>query len=295
MFPDGLTTRGARLDDARRVADLVEAADLVDIGEKMFDVSDIETDWSSADLDLDHDVLLVERDGELVAWAQVQGDRADADVHPEHRRGGIGRALVAWTEDRARRTGQSKVGQTKIDSLTDARRLFEARGYQPGWDSWILRLPEGAEMTTPELPPGITIRPARPEEDHDVYLVVENAFNEWENRTPRTYEQWRSRVVERPDFDRSLLLVAATDEGPVGVCFGIHYPDEGWADQVAVVREFRGRGLARSMLAALFGELRARGEQQMGLNTDSRTGALGLYLELGMTVSHTFRHWWLPL
>jgi ribosomal protein S18 acetylase RimI-like enzyme len=64
---------------------------------------------------------------------------------------------------------------------------------------------------------------------------------------------------------------------------------------VAVVPELRGRGLARSMLAVLFDELRARGERRMGLNTDSRTGALGLYLELGMVVTHTFRHWSLEL
>jgi mycothiol synthase len=295
MLPDGLTMRGARLADARRVADLVEAADLVDIGEKMFDVSDIEAEWAGADFDLERDVLLVERDGELVAWAQVAGDRAEADVHPDHRRRGIGRALAEWTEERARDTGQPRVGQTKIDTLTDARRLFESRGYEPGWDSWVLRLPEDAEMTVAELPPDIAIRPARPEEDHDVYLVVENAFNEWADRTPQTYEQWRARVIERPDFDRSLLLVAVLGDRPVGVCFGIHYPEEGWADQIAVVPELRGRGLARSMLAALFGELRSRGERRMGLNTDSRTGALGLYLELGMVVSHTFRRWWLTL
>jgi GNAT superfamily N-acetyltransferase len=306
MFPDDVALHRARLDDAHRVATLVEAVDLADIGEKMFDITDIEAEWAGPEIDLDRDVVLVEdaragagradgADGELIAWAQVIGDRAEADVHPAHRGRGLGTALAEWTEQRAREAGETRIGQTKIDTLAAARELFEQRGYEPGWDSWILRLPEGAQMTTPPLPAGITIRPAAPDEDHAVYVVVENAFNEWDDRAPRTYEQWRSRVVERPDFDRSLLLVAANDDGPVGVCFGIHYPDEGWADQVAVVPELRGRGLARSMLAVLFDELRARGERRMGLNTDSRTGALGLYLELGMVVTHTFRHWSLEL
>jgi GNAT superfamily N-acetyltransferase len=298
-FPEGYSQRGARPDDAQRIADLVEAADLVDIGEKMFDVSDIETDWASPDLSLDEDVILVERGDDLAAWGQVSGERADADVHPDHRGRGIGRALVEWTEDRARRSAarpsDARIGQTLIEGLAGTEELFVARGYEKGWDSWVLRLPPDAEMSAPAPPAGITIRVARPDEDHAVYTVVENAFNEWDDRTPRTFEQWRAGSIERPDFDRSLLLVAAGADGPVGVCFGLHYPGEGWADQIAVVPEYRGRGLARAMLAQLFEEFRSRGETRLGLNTDSRTGALGLYLELGMVVARTFTRWSRPL
>jgi GNAT superfamily N-acetyltransferase len=229
----------------------------------------------------------------------VSGERADADVHPDHRGRGIGRALVEWTEDRARRSAarpsDARIGQTLIEGLAGTEELFVARGYEKGWDSRVLRLPPDAEMSAPAPPAGITIRVARPDEDHAVYTVVENAFNEWDDRTPRTFEQWRAGSIERPDFDRSLLRVAAGDDGPVGVCFGLHYPGEGWADQIAVVPEYRGRGLARAMLAQLFEEFRSRGETRLGLNTDSRTGALGLYLELGMVVARTFTRWSRPL
>lgn len=293
-LPDGYDARGARPQDAARIATLVEAVDLVDIGERMLDLADVEADWANPDLDLDEDVLLVEREGRLVAWAQVVEDRADADVHPEHRDRGIGLALVRWTEEWARRHAAgrtARIGQTLIEGLPGTEELFVERGYTRGWDSWVLRLPPDAAMQTPALPLGVAIRPARPEEDHAVYTVIENAFNEWEDRTPRTFEHWRRYAVDRPDFDRSLLLVAATGDGPIGVCYGVQYPDEGWADQIAVVSEHRGKGLARCMLARLFEEFRARGEHRLGLNTDSRTGALGLYLELGMVVTQTFTRW----
>jgi hypothetical protein len=45
------------------------------------------------------------------------------------------------------------------------------------------------------------------------------------------------------------------------------------------------------MLAKLFSEFHARGETNLGLNTDSRTGALDLYLDLGMVVTQTFTRW----
>jgi hypothetical protein len=49
------------------------------------------------------------------------------------------------------------------------------------------------------------------------------------------------------------------------------------------------------MLAQLFEEFRSRGLTRLGLNTDARTGALGLYLELGMVVARTFTRWSRPL
>lgn len=303
-MPEGVSTRGALPDDARRVFELIEAADLVDIGEKMVDLSDIESDWASAERTIADDVLLVDAGGELVAWAQVNGERADADVHPSHRGLGIGLALVEWTERTALERGGcgTRIGQTVIEGLGGTRELFIDRGYQKGWDSWVLRMPHEATPTAPSLGPGITIRTARADEDHAVYFVVENAFNEWDGRTPRTFEQWKSGILDRTDFDRSLLFVAATDSAEsdraeiagdeiAGVCFGVQYPDEGWADQIAVVPEYRGRGLARAMLARLFDEFRSRGETRLGLNTDSRTGTLGLYLDIGMVVTQTFTRW----
>jgi mycothiol synthase len=299
-MPEGVSTRGALPDDARRVSELIEAADLVDIGEKMVDLSDIESDWASPERAIADDVLLVESGGELVAWAQVNGDRADADVHPSHRGRGIGLALVDWTERTALERGgggEPRIGQTVIEGLSGTRELFIDRGYEWGWDSWVLRMPADASPTAPTVGPGITIRAARVDEDHAVYLVVENAFNEWDGRTPRTFQQWKSGTLDRTDFERSLLFVAATGraesdgDGIVGVCFGMQYPDEGWADQIAVVPGHRGRGLARAMLARLFDEFRSRGETRLGLNTDSRTGALGLYLDIGMVVTQTFTRW----
>jgi len=61
--------------------------------------------------------------------------------------------------------------------------------------------------------------------------------------------------------------------------------DAGWIDQLAVRRDRRGEGLARALLNAAFAEFRARGFPSARLSTDSRTGALGLYLHVGMTVT----------
>jgi ribosomal protein S18 acetylase RimI-like enzyme len=62
-------------------------------------------------------------------------------------------------------------------------------------------------------------------------------------------------------------------------------------DQVAVRRDQRGLGLARALLVDAFERARARGATVSELSTDSRTGALGLYEHVGMSVTQTWRHW----
>ena len=65
--------------------------------------------------------------------------------------------------------------------------------------------------------------------------------------------------------------------------------------QLATRRTHRGRGVAQRLLAETFAAARERGLPQGGLSTDTRTGALDLYLRLGMEVRHTVDCWTLDL
>ena len=277
---------------------VIHAAEMALAGEPLIELSDIEAQWSAPGLALDTDVIVVESEGRVVGWAQVEHERAEADVDPQHRSRGIGTALVEWTErwalDRAEdsgKTGDVAVGQTLLRGQPGIDELFAGRGYVATYDSWVLRMPPDRDIECAGPPPGVTIRPFHADEASAVYRVVEDAFNEWEGRRSRTFEEWRSGTLDHPDSRQELLLVAVRDHQVVGVCIGMDYPTEGWADQIAVVRDARGQGIARAMLADLFARFRERGQHRLGLNTDSRTGALGLYLDLGMEVEHTFTHW----
>jgi GNAT superfamily N-acetyltransferase len=70
-------------------------------------------------------------------------------------------------------------------------------------------------------------------------------------------------------------------------------PGAGWIDQIAVEGRRQGRGIGRAMLEHIFGFFHGK-EPAVGLSTDSRTGALDLYLHVGMTVRRTYRRWSRP-
>lgn len=295
-IPDHLLTRPGTLDDVPAVASTTRAAEMVDAGEALVDLEDVAADWRRPGFDPALDTLLVFDGERLAGYAEVPGWRASAAVHPDYRRTGIGTALLLWIEQRAlARTPpgrEVRVGQTIPQQHAAAADLFRRHGYEHRHTSWVLRLPEGRSIEQSPLPDGIRIRPLRTgEEEQAVFQLVDDAFNEWPGREPSTFETWQSEVTDRADFDPSLLLVATHNDEIIGSAFGIPYPGEGWVEKLAVRRDYRGRGIAKALLRETFEEFRRRGFPAVGLSTDSRTGALDLYLRVGMEVRATWIHY----
>ncbi|MGB5167899.1 MAG: GNAT family N-acetyltransferase [Acidimicrobiia bacterium] len=296
IFPAGLTVRGASYNDIPTVAALLRASEEFDAGEPSATDEDVESEWMLPDFDPAVDVLLVFDDNRIVASAEVPGWRAEATVHPDARGRGTGAAILGWIErravERANHGPEIRVGQTVVDTNTDAISLFLRHGYTPRHTSWVLRLPDDVTIDHPPLPRGVVIRPFdADQEEEQIYRVVEDAFNEWPTREPSTFEEWRSGVTGRSDFDPTLLFVAVADQEVVGVSFGIPYEDEGWVQQLAVRGDHRNQGLAKALLRTTFDELRRRGSPAVGLSTDSRTGALDLYIDAGMVVRASYTHY----
>ncbi len=274
--------------DLGAFAGLFAASDLADVGEVFMNETDIEAGWLSPGFVLGRDTRLMFLDDALVGAGMVWSQKAWGTVHPEYRKRGLGMRLIEWTESAA---ASNRIGQSFIETLEDARALFVERGYELLYSSWILRYREDRHVPEVEPPAGITIRPMVIGEERAVYQLIEDAFNEWPHRTPTSFEEWRAESIERSDFDASLLRVAVDNGVVVGAVFGIHYPEEGWVNELAVLPSHRRRGIARALLASVFGEFRSRGQGLVGLNTDSRTGALDVYLGLGMELERTFVHY----
>ena len=68
----------------------------------------------------------------------------------------------------------------------------------------------------------------------------------------------------------------------------VEQDDLGWIEALAVAREHRGIGLGQALLVHGFRATWRRGIRRVGLGTDERTGARGLYERAGMHVRKTF-------
>lgn len=297
-LPPGLTARPPRRDDLPAMHALLAAYEQRVLGESLVELEDLEADWQRPSFVPERDALLVHEGQRLVGCAEVHGARrATGCVHPDDWRRGVGAALVDWCSRTAAAQGGTTVGQTVPDSDEAAAALLGARGWSPLWTSWVLELPPGAVVPTRPLPPGYRLRDLVPGRDEQAaYRVVEDAFSEWPDREPTSYEDWSATVVRRPGFAPwHLLLVEAEDGSLVGACHLLPSGTTGWVGQLAVDRAHRGRGLGQALLAEAFGRAAARGFSRSELSTDSRTGALTLYERLGMRVKEAFTHWATPV
>jgi GNAT superfamily N-acetyltransferase len=290
-LPEGLSARSATFDDVDAVTSLVAACELAIHGEADTNRSEIDGVWRQPSFDIAADSLLALEGDRVLAEAEVlHGRRAEVHVHPEARGRGIGTALLAWTEDRARAVGSKVLGQTVPDADPAAVELLKIHGYTKSWTSWVLEIHLRERPPTPDLPDGIEIRRFVPGRDeHDAHDTIEGSFD-WPDRVPESFDDWAATTIGREDFEPWQMRLAVDGGEVVGaVLFGL-YPDGGWVDQLAVRPPHRGRGLGRALLEQAFMACFDRGATRARLATHSRTDALGLYEHAGMHVTRWYAH-----
>ncbi|MEV0253540.1 GNAT family N-acetyltransferase [Streptomyces sp. NPDC050732] len=97
-------------------------------------------------------LILAERGGELAGTviAGFDGWRCHLyrlAVHPEHRRRGVGSALLAAAEERFVRLGGRRGDAMVLDRNDLAHHTWRAAGYapEPQWSRWVKPLPAGYE------------------------------------------------------------------------------------------------------------------------------------------------------
>lgn len=289
----GYTVRALALDDAGAVFELMAACELEATGEVDLEEADIVADWQRPSFDLATQSIGVFEGDRLIGYAEVaKGRRADAAVAPDRRGRGIGTALARWTQRISRRDGTGVVGMP-LPAGSPGEQLLRDLGYDVAWTSWVLELPDGAQVEPQPLPDGYRLRIASTDADrHAAHDVVEDAFLEWSERERETYEDFEAGVLRRPGFEPwNLRLVVDAENLVVGVSVIVLAGDCGYVDRLAVRRDRRGLGLARALLVDSFAAAREHGATRSELSTDTRTGALGLYERVGMQVRATWRHW----
>ena len=227
---------------------------------------------------------------QLVAYAEVFKGRAWVHVHLDARDRGIGAALLRWTEERARALGSEKLGQTVSDNNRAGGALLSANRYSVRWYTWVFEKALNEEPEAPELPNGITLRTFEPgRDDRAMYELIDTAFSDWTDRDPSFgFEDWAASYIRREDFDPTLTFLLEDRGRLIGSSMCMIYGDEGWVQQIAVERSYRGRGLGGALLQASFREFFLRGLLTAGLSTESRTGARGVYEHVGMRVTRSY-------
>jgi mycothiol synthase len=210
---------------------------------------------------------------------------ATVSVLPEHRRRGVGSALLAAIAEAARDAGKSMlVGRTTADR-PDAIAFLANRGFHEHDRMKAVRLDlAGVAPPAVDAPAGveITTLEARPDLVDGVYAVAVEAFPDIPSNVPMatgTLEEFRARDVDRAIVPKGAFAVGldAATERVVGYANLILVPGNprvAWHDMTAVVRSWRGRGLATALKRATIGWAIANGLEALETANDTDNAAM---------------------
>jgi len=264
------------------------------------------------------DSVLAEVDGILVAMQWTTARVIDGVfvgglrgyVHPDWRRRGLGRALLAHGQRHARHTvpeearGLPGAWQAEASAEeTGAVALFRTCGYVLFRFAYDMTRDLAQPIPTLPLPPGIEVRPARPEHYRAIWEAEREAFSGNWGYTPWPEENYQ-RFLAYSHYDPTLWRIAWEGDQVVGMVLSFINAEEnaafgrlrGYTEDIAVRQPWRRKGIASALLADSLRALRDRGLAEAALGVDAEhPSALALYAGLGFETRSewiTFRRPW---
>lgn len=225
-------------------------------------------------------------------------------VHPSVRGRGLGTALLQWQLSRAReqlRSSESELPGWIMayadERAPDAAALLEKNGQPLTRHFFSLERDLSKAVSEYRHPHDVTIRGWSDEVSEATRAARNDAFRDHWGSQSTGAEAWAS-MVHSEVFAPELSFVAVEESGRVAG-FVLALLNRGdWQGQgftssyiqlVGVVRDRRGQGLARALLARHLRAARDAGLERATLDVDAAnpSGALALYEGIGFAVAHT--------
>lgn len=306
--PEGpYEVRRPEADDAGAIHALVAACDTEVLGHPDMTLDDVADELADPALDRSRDAWLVLRDGDVTGWgyARRQGDGGECDIEVCS----LDPQVAAWLWDvvleRSREIAAEAGAPHAVAAIgvypQDARKreLAGRHGFTAERSFHRLRADHTGAVDAPRPPDGVEVRRAAEAEDlvRAAHQVHQKGFAEHFGFVARDYAAWRADFDASSTHDWEQLLLATVDGVPAGMLLGsdmfVSDENSGYVRVLAVLPEFRGRGLGRLLLRHAFAADAARGRAGTYLHVDSEntSPALDLYLSAGMRPVLTIDVW----
>ncbi len=303
--------------DYEPIADLVTGTNLDDGVDEVMTVASMRLSVApDGHYHPERDVRVALVDGERAGYVQLQSrhrspgrvvHRFENWTFTGFRRRGVGTALLAWVEERAREIqaagaigspGEPHVMSGGVEMRVAAGVAFaEARGYERVRYAFEMRRDLAKPIEDAPLPPGLELRPVREQDHRRIFDANGEAFRDHWEAAERTDDDFRL-LFDEPALDTSIWAIAWAGDEVAGASLNWIDPEEnerlgidmGWLGQVSVRRPWRRQGVGAAIITESLRTLRDRGMVAAGLGVDAEnpTGALALYEKLGFERHHTW-------
>ncbi|WIX77213.1 GNAT family N-acetyltransferase [Amycolatopsis carbonis] len=294
MDTTSLTWRPLTRDDAQASADLLNAMEAVDrIGEN-YTAQDTLQELVDPYADLERASLAVFDGAVLAGYMKIRYKRfaqevhrvfLDGGVHPDHRRRGIGGALVeagvaaAKTLHALHHPGlRLAIDVHKAGHIAGLAELLAPRGFAPVRYFRRMEHPLGAALPEPVIPEGLRIEPWSEDNDEDFRVTRNKAYADTWNPAPLPAGNWKNKIANhtlRPEA--SFLLRDAADGTAAGMIVANHWEADAAVTGVRDVHfmaigtspAYRNRGVAGALIGHALRAAAGHGFDRASVNADS--------------------------
>ncbi len=315
MLPklDGITFRPFKGEpDYKHLAEIETASNKANQIEEVRTIEEVANTFARpVNMDPAKDVLIAEVDGTPVGFAEVHW-RITAEnerlywqsgyVKPDWTHKGIGQALLAFTEGRAREhaavnphNGPSYLRGVGEDTAHGKNALFEQNQYPIVRYFCFMQRKDLNDLQVAQLPKGLEFRPAERAHMRQIWDAKEESFLDHWGYAPKTEDDYLT-WLENPDnklhlwqvvWDKSKNEVAAVSLNEIMEHDNVLYNfKRGWVSFLGVRRPHRKMGVASAMLWNGMQTLRDQGmtEAVLGVDAENPHNALRLYEGVGFKV-----------
>lgn len=266
-----------------------------------------------ANCDMYKDALVAEVDGEVIGYSRIWWTEKQqgglnynhfVNLSPKWRKTGILGAMFRWNESRSREIAAShpkdtpKSFQASTSELEhDWKALLESEGYARVRYSYVMRRPNLDNIPEIPLPAGLEVRPVKPEDYRKVWDADVDACTDcWE--PIKVPEEWYLNWRHSHEFQPELWQVAWDGDKVAGAVQSYIREEEnklfnrkrGYTENIHVGRKWRGKGVAKALIARSFKVVKERGMEEacLGVDAENPTGALRLYESMGFRAYRTY-------
>ncbi|MFT3969715.1 MAG: GNAT family N-acetyltransferase [Micropruina sp.] len=321
-LPESVVFHRAGADDVPALLALLRAEEVAAMGETSLSAAEVEEWFDTPRARERNTALVLERDGVLVGvwrvfrnfddkyWVPVAIDRSlSAGLVDE-----LWRAGLAWTEQVALAIADGLgVSSPRLDLWVNehdvlARRHAEAFGFQQMRAFIEMQIDlDGYAAPAPAPDPASPVVVRRADTSggdtsdlRTMYEVISESFRDHYDFQLRSFEDWLEAKHADPLADPGHWYLAEIDGAVVGALMGhnsyLEADNAGYVANLGVLRQGRGRGVAKALLHTSFARYATDGRDAVKLHVDaeSPTGATHLYESVGMyrrLVGFDFHKW----
>lgn len=219
---------------------------------------------------------------------------------PEYWGRGIADLMLRYAEEKCRDMAskmpaekEKRLRVWKKKKAVDAVNFFMQRGYQIERIYSCMKRPIDLPLAEHPLPPGVEIRPVEPSHERTIWDANWEAFRDHWGYTPPTEEMYQVSLTDRY-HQPHLWKVAWEGDQVCGVVHNFMDAEEnamynrkrGYTEEISVRRPWRGKGVAKALIAESIRLFRDMGMDHTWLSVDSEntSGAHRLYEAMGYAV-----------